>query len=82
MSTSRDGTQAIALLNTESGSEPQVLKEVKQIEHVTEAHILYGLYDIYVRVEAEFPEVAKETVSSRIRQLKHVKSTLTMIISG
>ncbi len=80
MSAMREGSQAIILLNTETGLEPEVYKEIKQIDHVAEAHIVYGLYDIFMRVEAEIPETVRETIS-KIRQVNHVRSTLTMVVS-
>jgi DNA-binding Lrp family transcriptional regulator len=44
---------AYILLNTEIGAENQVLKALKKIEGVEEAHYLWGVYDIIVNIEAE-----------------------------
>jgi hypothetical protein len=44
---------AYILLNTEIGAENHVLKALKKIEGVEEAHTLWGIYDIIANVEAE-----------------------------
>jgi len=71
---------AYILINTEIGSIPEVLKAVKKIKNVTEAHSVYGIYDVIVKIEAESMEKLKETVTLNIRRLNKVRSTLTMIV--
>jgi len=44
---------AYILLNTEIGAENQVLKALKKIEGVEEAHNLWGVYDIIANVKAD-----------------------------
>lgn len=72
--------RAFVLINTEIGSEADVLKDVKKIEGVEEAFAVYGVYDIIARVGAETMDKLKEIVTWRIRKLDKVRSTLTMII--
>lgn len=71
---------AIVLINTEAGSEIEVLKEVKKVEGIDEAWTVYGVYDIVARVKADTMNNLKEIISLRIRRLAGVWSTLTMII--
>lgn len=71
---------AFVLINTDIGSESDVLKEVKQVEGVEEASAVYGVYDIVARVKADAMDKLKEIVTWRIRKLDKVRSTLTMII--
>ncbi|MGQ9469467.1 MAG: Lrp/AsnC family transcriptional regulator [Nitrososphaerales archaeon] len=73
-------TSAFVLLNVEPGSEDELLKELRKIEGVREAHRVYGVYDTVVKVEAESTEKLKEVLTWKIRRLPHVRSTLTMII--
>ena len=47
---------------------------------VKEAYIVYGVYDIVAKVEAENMEKLKEIVSWNIRRLEKVRSTLTMLV--
>ena len=44
---------AFVLINTEIGSETDVLKELKKVEGVDEASAVYGVYDIVARVKAD-----------------------------
>ena len=45
--------RALVLFNVVSGSENQVLKDVKKVEGVEEAYISYGVYDVVVKVKAD-----------------------------
>ena len=71
---------AYILLNTEIGAENQVLKALKKVEGVEEAHGLWGVYDIVARVKADTMDKLKDIVTWRIRRLDKVRSTLTMIV--
>ncbi|HJT10944.1 MAG TPA: Lrp/AsnC ligand binding domain-containing protein [Candidatus Nitrosotalea sp.] len=71
---------AFVLLNAELGKENELLKEVKAIEHVKYVYVLYGAYDLVVKIEAPDNETLKKTISNNIRQLKNVRSTLTMTV--
>ena len=70
--------KAFILINTALGSELEVLAELKKIDGVVEAREVYGVYDVVAEVEAETEKTLKEIVFSRIRTLKHVRSTLTL----
>ena len=59
---------AYVLLNTEIGAENQVLKALKKIEGVEEAHNLWGVYDIIANVKAENMEKLKFIVTKRIAE--------------
>lgn len=71
---------AFVLLNAELGKENELLKEVKAIENVKYVYVLYGAYDLVVKIEAPDNETLKKTISNNIRQLKNVRSTLTMTV--
>ena len=72
--------KAYVLINVESGSEDEVLKELKGIEGVEEAYFSYGVYDIITKIKAETMEQLKEMVTRRVRILAKVRSTLTLIM--
>ncbi len=71
---------AFVLINAEIGAENEVLKDLKAIQEVKEAHMVYGVYDIIARVETETMQDLKDTISWKIRRLDKVRSTLTMIV--
>jgi len=72
--------EAFVLVNTEIGSEADVLKDLKKVEGVEEAFAVYGVYDIVARVKEDTMDKVKETVTWKIRRLDKVRSTLTMIV--
>ncbi len=72
--------KAFVLINTDMGSEDEVSRALMEIEEVKEVYGVYGVYDLVVRVEAESMKLLKDAIGSKIRRLKNVRSTLTMIV--
>jgi DNA-binding Lrp family transcriptional regulator len=72
--------KAFVLINVESGSEEEVLEQIKKSEGVEEAYYSYGVYDIIAKIEAETMERLREAVSQKMRTISKVRSTLTLII--
>ena len=72
--------RAFVLINVESGSEDEVLKELKTIEGIDEAYFSYGVYDLIAKIKADSMDKLKELVTRRIRTLSKVRSTLTLIM--
>ncbi len=71
---------AYVLINSEVGAEEEVLGELKKVKNVKEAYIVYGVYDIIAKVEAETMDKLKEIITWNIRRLEKVRSTLTMMV--
>jgi len=71
---------AFVLINTEIGAEEEILQELELIRSVFDAYVVYGVYDIIARVEAENMDKLKEIISWKIRRLDKVRSTLTMLV--
>jgi DNA-binding Lrp family transcriptional regulator len=69
------------LLNTEIGSEKQVLKALKKVEGVKEVHNLWGVYDIIANVKAKSIEELKFIIAKRIEKIDKINSKLSMIIT-
>jgi DNA-binding Lrp family transcriptional regulator len=67
-------------LNVETGTDEEVLDSLKPLQEVKEARMVYGVYDIIVRVETGTMEELKNVVSWTIRRLDRVRSTMTMIV--
>ena len=72
--------RAYVLFNVESGSEDTVLKQLRNLNNVEEAYVSYGVYDLVIRVKADTMEELKESVTHKIRTIKQVRSTLTLIM--
>jgi DNA-binding Lrp family transcriptional regulator len=71
---------AFVLIDTEAGSEANVLKELRRVEGVEEAFAVSGVYDIVVRVKADTVDQLKEIIKMRIQKLYNVRLTLTMFV--
>ncbi len=71
---------AFVLVNAEIGSEDDVLEELLKTEGVEEAYVVYGVYDIICKIRADQMDRLKEIITSKIRSLENVRSTLTMIV--
>jgi DNA-binding Lrp family transcriptional regulator len=72
---------AYILVNTEIGSEKQVLKALKKIEGVEEAHNLWGVYDLIVNIKAHSIDELKHIITNRIEKIGKINSKLTMLIN-
>lgn len=71
---------AFIFINAEVGSEDEALKQLRKMENVKEAYAVYGVYDIVAKVEAETIGKLKEVITSKVRKLRGVRSTLTMMV--
>ena len=71
---------AFVLINTEIGSEREILNELKKVKGVEEAYSVYGVYDIIAKVKADSMDELKDIITWRIRKIEKVRSTLTMIV--
>ena len=71
---------AFILMNAELGKENQIVKELRQVPQVKEVYPVYGVYDVLMELEADSMEALRETITTKIRKLDGIKSTLTMII--
>jgi DNA-binding Lrp family transcriptional regulator len=72
---------AYILLNTEIGAENRVLKALRKVEGVEEAHKLWGVYDIVANVKAKNMEELESIITKHIEKIGNINSKLTMIIT-
>lgn len=72
--------RAFVLINTELGSEVDAVHAIKEIPGVTEAYLVYGTYDVIVKIEGESLDKVKQTITQRLRTMPNVRSTLSMVV--
>ena len=72
---------AFLLISSETGVESQLLKELREINGVSEVHVVYGVYDLIAKVEADSMDDLKLAITKRIRSLDHVHATLTLLVA-
>lgn len=70
--------RAYILISCNVGAEQEVLAELKKIGEIKTATITYGDYDIVAKVETDSEEAMAQIISSRIRQLQNIRSTVTL----
>ena len=58
----------------------EIIDSLNHMESVKEVHGTFGAYDIIAEIHAETQESFEETVSSKIRQLTRVVSTMTLSV--
>ena len=68
---------AYVMINTEPDQVEVVLKDIKEINGVEEAYIIYGVHDIIAEVEAE-NDNELWAIMIKIRRLQHILSTITL----
>ena len=71
---------AFVLINTDLGEGNEVFEALQEIPEVKDVYGVYGVYDYVVRLEADTMQNLKDTITTKIRRLNHVRSTLTMIV--
>ena len=70
---------AYVLINCELGSEEEIIKQLKELEGVTEVHGTFGAYDILSKIESSSVESLRETITWKIRKIDKIRSTLTLM---
>jgi DNA-binding Lrp family transcriptional regulator len=73
--------KAFILVNTEIGTEKQVLNALKKVEGVQEVHNLYGVYDLMINLKANTMRDLKQIITEKIEKIAEINSKLTMIIT-
>ena len=72
--------EAFVLIVSEVGQEDQVIIDLQAIPEVKVSYVVYGVYDVIARVEADSMQRLKDVISNRIRQLDPIRSTLSMVV--
>ncbi len=75
--------KAFVFATVDAGSENDVVKRLRDVPEVKEAYSVYGVYDVVAKVETDSMDRLKEVITSKIRGLDKVRSTLTtMCVEG
>lgn len=70
---------AYILITLEDANEKKILEVISKNKEVKEAHILFGEWDLIIKVEIENAEILAGFVLEKIRSIKGVKLTSTLI---
>ncbi len=66
------------LINCDLGSEIEIINELTKIPEVKEVRGTYGIYDIFVKVQAASGSILEDVVTHKIRRIPKVRSTVTL----
>lgn len=70
---------AYVLINSDLGSETDIISNLKEIEEVKEVHGVFGAYDILAKVISDDIKQLKEIITWKIRKIPKIKTTLTLM---
>ena len=79
-------TTTYILLNSDLGSDVEIIKKIKEIldkegQSVQyEAQGVYGVYDIVVKISSDSMDHLRNIITNKIRKIDKVYSTLTMMV--
>ncbi|MBN2542034.1 Lrp/AsnC ligand binding domain-containing protein [bacterium] len=70
---------AYLFINVDTGREVDVVKNLKNIPGVANAHIVTGLHDIICYVEGENWHTLRNSITNQIRKITGIQKTVTCI---
>jgi DNA-binding Lrp family transcriptional regulator len=71
---------AYVLVKSEVAHEMDVMNELLKIDQVKEAKGTFGMYDIFVKIEADSSFEIADIITKQIRKVNHVISTTTLSV--
>ena len=74
--------KAYILLSCEVGTEHDLAKQLSTIDEIKNVMITYGEYDVVVEVETENAEKIDKLITSKIRKLEKIRTTITLRVSN
>lgn len=72
---------AYVLLNLKEANEQDVLEDFLDMSEVKDGHILFGEWDIILKIQMESPEGITSFVIDKVRNHEGVKLTSTLIVA-
>jgi DNA-binding Lrp family transcriptional regulator len=69
---------AYVLVKSEMAHEMEVMREILKIDGVKEVKGTFGVYDIFVKLQANSNKEIQNIITKKIRHLKNVISTTTL----
>lgn len=68
------------MITCDVGFEKSVINQLNAIDGVKEVIGVMGTYDILVKLESENSEDFKSTITSKIRKIPNIRTTLTLTV--
>lgn len=75
-----NSSQAYLMIHCNKGDEYPTLKNLCNIPEVTEADVVFGLYDVICKLESSDEELLQNTILKKIRTMPVIKTCMTLNI--
>jgi DNA-binding Lrp family transcriptional regulator len=73
--------KAYILISCEIGTEQELASKLEQIDEIKQVTITYGNYDIVVEAETDSAAKMDQVITSKIRKLEKIRSTVTLRVT-
>ncbi len=73
---------AFIMVKVESTKSRAILDEVRELDEVEEAHLIYGAYDMLIKCVFKTPEALSSFVVTDLRSIDGVKDTITNVCAS
>lgn len=70
------------LISCEIGEEQSLYSQLKEIPEIKSCLITFGSYDVVAELVADSPSEINEIITSKIRKLKKIRSTITLRVTN
>ena len=77
-----DMERAYMLISCEIGEEQSLYSELQKIPEVKDCMITYGNYDVIAEFVTDTPTQMNEVITSKIRKLRQIRSTITLRVTN
>ncbi len=74
--------KAYMLISCEIGEEQSLCSHLKEIPEVKSCLITYGSYDVVAEFVTDTPSQMNEIITSKIRKLQNIRSTITLRVTN
>ncbi|MGI0031493.1 MAG: Lrp/AsnC ligand binding domain-containing protein, partial [Nitrososphaeraceae archaeon] len=58
----------------------RIIEEIAKLSDVKEVRGTYGVHDVFVKVKSDNTETMNHTITSRIRKISGITSTVTLVV--
>jgi DNA-binding Lrp family transcriptional regulator len=72
--------KAYVLINVKGGAEYELFEELMNISEAIEISLVWGLFDIIMKVEVDSANALDKLISDKVRKHENISSTMTMLI--
>ena len=73
--------KAYMLISCDIGEENSIYSQLKEIPEIKDCIITYGSYDLVAEFETDTAEEMTRIISSKIRKLDKIRSTITLRVT-